>query len=448
MREEGHDLIVISDLHLGRGRDPRTGRYHILEAFFSDEDFAAFCAHLCTRAAREDRPFKLILDGDALDLLRVEPGAVVEPAWLAREILAGHPGFVAGLARVLREGHEVVFLPGNHDLSMQSKAVQAEIRAAVGGGRLRFEPWFFHEPGRVWIEHGSQYDREGAFRYPLRGPLAVEDERDLPLGNFVQRYLYNGLGPITFLVPPSGENPRYVRWLVWTRPRDLARLVVRHLPFVRQLLRRLARGPSPVLAATHDEVLRDLAGRSGLGARLLEIDALKRIGDTGRDLSHLAWGFVRTALGAFLLLLVPAGLWSSGNVAIAALDAGLFLKSALSVALSFTLLLTAGAVLLYWLFQRPARVSDALPVAAGEISRLASVPLVVFGHTHKEAIMPLAGGRYVNLGTWIAVFHGSDPSPRERVQLTYLEVRGDQAELLYFCRWGHRPRPVIIVDGA
>src|SRR5437868_1490796 len=108
-----HELIVVSDLHLGRGKNDHTGRYYELEAF------------------------------------------------------------IAALAIVLAAGHEVVLLPGNHDIEIQWPPVRRQIERAVlcrvrervaseaevtaAGARLKFPPWFWYEPGRVWIEHGCQY---------------------------------------------------------------------------------------------------------------------------------------------------------------------------------------------------------------------------------------------------------------------------------------------------
>src|SRR5690606_21144997 len=129
----------------------------------------------------------------------------------------GHPLFVRGLAEVLEAGHRLVRIAGNHDAELQWAVVQGEVRRALlaevagqaGGSavavaeasaRLTFEGWFHHEPGRIWIEHGCQYDPENAFRYQLRRRFAdlpeevLEAEVDLPLGTFFQRYLYNSFG--------------------------------------------------------------------------------------------------------------------------------------------------------------------------------------------------------------------------------------------------------------
>ena len=112
------DIIVLSDLHLGRGKNPETGRYARLEAFFYDDDFGDFCDHLVREAGRSGRRFKLVLNGDTFDLLRLEPDTAQGgrsrycPAWtpaeaavMMRRILDGHPRFVRGLGAILSAGH-------------------------------------------------------------------------------------------------------------------------------------------------------------------------------------------------------------------------------------------------------------------------------------------------------------------------------------------------------
>src|SRR5262245_46676693 len=70
-----HELVVLSDLHIGRGRNPESGRYYTLEAFFYDDDFLRFCRWLCADAKARGAHLRVILNGDILDLLRIEPEA-------------------------------------------------------------------------------------------------------------------------------------------------------------------------------------------------------------------------------------------------------------------------------------------------------------------------------------------------------------------------------------
>jgi len=489
-----HDVIVLSDLHLGRGKNPETGRYFSLEAFFYDDDLRRFLRYLCDESTRGGVPFKLVFNGDVFDLLRIEPedagpeatrrerrfGPAATPAIAARmtaEILAGHPGFVDGVAQVLEAGHEVVFLPGNHDIELQWAPVQAEVRRAIvervharGGDvatverYLRFEPWFYHEPGRLWVEHGCQYDAESSFRYPLRSSMLAlgegheaeaETEVDLPLGSFTQRYLYNAFGPITFMVPSTRANFRYFKWLLVNRPRLLARVLKSHGPFAWQLLRRVARAAAVSkqrLQRGHERELRDLAASSGLGERLLRIDALK---DTKHDLvaaaRALGWQFTKFAGLGLMVAILVTGLWFAGFATINALGVGVGLKALSFLGLNFLLLVAAAVGMGYALFRaQPTISTGSLWNAANEISNLLDVPVVTFGHTHDEALWRLdTPGRrswYFNTGTWIAVFTHEELMPRERVQFTFLRVRGHEGELLQWSPGRGEPMPVILLD--
>ncbi len=482
------DLVVLSDLHLGRGRRLATKRWHRLETFLYDDDFLAFCRWLCRQQAARGAPLALVLNGDTFDFLRIEPDPAPGArgperrfgppptgegaARMAADILAGHPAFVDGLAEVLAAGHEVILLPGNHDLELQLDPVQAEVRAAVAArlaaagaegaaSRLRFEPWFLHEPGRAWIEHGCQYDPENAFRFHLRRGLAADAEaeaarRDMPLGNFFQKYLYNAFGHITFIVPSSRANYRYLRWLVAYRPRLLLRVLWSHAPFLVQVLRRLAAaaadpGWQDAAAAAHEAELTRLAAASGLGGRLREVDRLKA---TGADAARAAAGILRQAAkllaGTGLALLVGLGALAGASAAIDALQFGAGWKALLSL----SLYLLAGAGVAAGLVAAAVRMPADEPPrplqdAADRIGALLDVPVVAFGHTHEEVVAPLrrpGGGWYFNTGTWIAVFTHDVLVPRARVQFTFLSVRGAEAELLQWSPQRDRALPVILLE--
>jgi UDP-2,3-diacylglucosamine pyrophosphatase LpxH len=480
------DLYVVSDLHLGRGRRPDTRRWARLETFLYDEDFLAFCRWLCRDAQGRAA---LVLNGDVFDFLRIEPepapgargaarryGPPPTPevaARMAADILAGHPHFLAGLCEVLAAGHEVVILPGNHDLETQSDEVRAVVRRAVedrlgaqdapagASGRLSFEAWFLHEPGRIWIEHGCQYDPENAFRWPLRRRLSRQAavaaaEGDLPLGNFFQRYLYNAFGSITFIVPSTRANYRYFRWLLANEPSLLLRVTFSHARFLVQLLRRLARLP---LAGWRDEAaeaqqaeLDDLAARSGLGERLRAVDGLKA---TGADAVQAASGLVRqaakvvaSALGAAVLALA---LFTAASVAIGALEAGVGWKALLSLLLYLTFAVVAAVGLVAAALRMPRDEPPRhLRDAAAQVAALVDVPLVTFGHTHEEMVEPLprpdGTGWYFNTGTWIAVFTHDVLVLRERVQLTFLRVRGAEGELLHYSPGRDGALPVVLLE--
>lgn len=506
MTQAVHDLVVLSDLHMGRGINPETRRYYTLENFFFDEDFAGLCDYLCRDAAARKADFKLIFNGDTFDLLRIDPqplgpeakrrerrfGPAHTPSQAARtvaDILCGHPAFVRGLAQVLNAGHAIVLLPGNHDIEVQWAPVQLEIRHAVGKriaeaygeqavapalALLQFAPWFYHEPGRIWIEHGCQYDPENSFRYLLRSQLGEasmaepaaptgvdarfwELEHDLPLGNFFQRYLYNAFGHITFIVPSTRANMRYVRWLLLNAPTLLFRVIFSHGPFAFQVLRRLREQADGngrrVLAEVHKQALDGLCQDSGLGDKLRAIDGLKEVRADAvqaiRSLSTQALRFFATTLS---LSAMVAGLWFFALYFVVELSVGLGPKALLFLFMTLCLVLMTCGGLLYSIVGRGEDVPPRpLRRAAQRIAAILQVPVVSFGHSHDEELwrLDLPGGErawYGNTGTWIAVFTHDVLIPRERVQYTFLRVRGQQADLLHWSPGRGEPRPVVLLD--
>jgi UDP-2,3-diacylglucosamine pyrophosphatase LpxH len=492
-----HDLVVVSDLHLGRGKNPHTGRYHELEAFFYDDDFRSFCQWVIDDAHKRNADIRLIINGDAFDLLRIDRppqtpeatlverqfGPFMTPGRAARdiaEILDGHPGFVDGLARVLAAGHEVVILPGNHDIEIQWAPVRRQIERAVLGRvreqltaerevedaatRLHFPPWFWYEPDRVWIEHGCQYDPENAFTCWLRQSLADaprqvhEAEYDMPLGNFFQRYLFNGFGAITFIVPSTRAHMRYAKWLLGNTPHLISRVVLSHMRFWPQVIRRIAHSQKRAREAyreAHEQALAELAERpeaGELGEKLYKIDALKERGASVVEaVSTLTRQVLRVLATVVALALLAFGLWFAGFHAIAQLKGGFMFKAMLFMLLDFAFLVAAVLGIGWGLFRSPRESSSPLRRAAQKIVDLLDVPIVSFGHTHDEVLWRLRrqnGGQawYYNTGTWLAVFTHDVLMPRERVQFTFLRVHRYEAELLYWSPGRGSAAPVVLLD--
>jgi hypothetical protein len=106
-----------------------------------------------------------------------------------------------------------------------------------------------------------------------------------------------------------------------------------------------------------------------------------------------------------------------------------------------------------WLLLRSATGPPVRPArrAARRIADLVEVPIVTFGHTHDEAIWRLrrATGQtawYFNTGTWIAVFTSDELLPRERVQYTFLRIRGHEGELLHWSPGRGEAVPVVLLE--
>src|SRR5947209_7439412 len=148
------EIFVVSDLHLGRGRNPETGRFSRTENFLSDQAFSRFLDYAGAGPGK-----LLFINGDAFDFVRIchYPGKDEEfeewseflkrlevekepmelqraifkverrfgletddykSAWKLLQIANGHREFFQALAKWINGGGTLLFSKGNHDLEL------------------------------------------------------------------------------------------------------------------------------------------------------------------------------------------------------------------------------------------------------------------------------------------------------------------------------------------
>ena len=72
-----HNLLIVSDLHIGQGYDPVSQKLDRHEDFIRDREFAHFLVYhelkrrSATTGSKEDRPWRLVINGDVVDFLQV-----------------------------------------------------------------------------------------------------------------------------------------------------------------------------------------------------------------------------------------------------------------------------------------------------------------------------------------------------------------------------------------
>lgn len=243
---DGEDIFVISDLHMGAGRQ-HNGNYNGCENFFADNSFARFVRRLM--ADNSNAKKLLIINGDLVDFLRITDvprsaedlkqwhqilqkvginKSTVElhdsildkeikygfktddfkSVWKLHICARGHPKFFASLGHWLSEGNKLIITKGNHDLEWFWPAVReymellvAERIAAVShfsnesalAGLVKPNLLFVDDKLIInkmfYIEHGHRYERFTK----VDGPpvLKNETELNLPFGSFFNRYLIN-----------------------------------------------------------------------------------------------------------------------------------------------------------------------------------------------------------------------------------------------------------------
>jgi UDP-2,3-diacylglucosamine pyrophosphatase LpxH len=496
------ELIVLSDLHLGEGRSADPSRYSPMEDFFYDDAFARLLEHLQHENRDDPSCVKLVLNGDVFDFLTVTrvPGDEQAAAFGFKmtaaekrfgmnptprksvykldQIVAGHPVFFAALARFIAAGHEVEILRGNHDLELYFDVVRnrlTEHLTRFAGGptraqiaeRLRFHQWFYLEEGRVYIEHGNQYEASNSIRYPLRPLLPArrarkepEEMLDYPLGSMFVRYFYNSIHRLEPHTPKVISFEQYLEFLRRHNLLDLLRIARSHYPFFMRAIGRAppagTSGPSREGDAAQAEAFEELERQSAEHDFHRELAALKihpLAASKAALAEQMARPVIRRAAWTAGVATASAYIWLLIFNLIQApwLVESVFLKAV------FLGLLTLGSMVgLFWLGGvlgrrlrlRTDETVELCAERAGHIARTTGVKLVLMGHTHVVDIRTVNDGdaTYANSGTWTTVDNPWDRLHPDARRFTLLRVRDDTVSV---CRWNDdagRIEPVPMFD--
>src|SRR5215470_4236070 len=145
-----HNLLVISDLHLGEDIKPATKSGYLPHVPLLERELESFLEHY-RKSRRDGRPWELIVNGDMVDFLSIclfpdgpdgpadDPEARVwglgtdaESARRKMErVLARHPGVFRALARFVGAGNRLGIVAGNHDVEFHWPVVQETFKKGV-----------------------------------------------------------------------------------------------------------------------------------------------------------------------------------------------------------------------------------------------------------------------------------------------------------------------------
>ena len=242
MEKTSYKLALVSDLHLSEGWDEE-GYLQKKEDFFFDQSFKRFLGYLKEEAKKGDFHYRLLINGDFVDFLQFTtvPGKEVIPGqtftdrekrvglgtgeaktlWKLDRLIKGHKVFFTSIADFLASGHQLVILPGNHDIEWVMPKVQESFKQQVSGlvaaggdldDRITFLPWFYYDPLlSVFVEHGSQYDDINSFDYFL-WPYRKDGTIDLPAGSFFVRYLFNRIEELYPFADNMKPLTKFIGW--------------------------------------------------------------------------------------------------------------------------------------------------------------------------------------------------------------------------------------------
>jgi UDP-2,3-diacylglucosamine pyrophosphatase LpxH len=428
LSERPHNLLAISDLHLGC--DLRPGN-KLDKPRPTDGPLASFLAYHATH--REDgKPWRLILNGDIVDfvaitLLPKEPVlfdisteeralglAPTEPkcVWKLRRTAERHPTVFDALARFVHRGNPVHIIRGNHDSEWRWPAVQEEFRRILaersGAPRrkidrlVEFHDWFYLEPGFFYAEHGHAHDHYSV-QTDFFSAHNDDTEIELPLSSKVLRYFVNRYTEQVELADDvdTWGLKEYLDWVLKAgNPLRVAAdyfvMVFRVIyPIMRQSLkisRAFARAADKALAPNVDrnahvrQLLTRFQGTENQAQQLAEIasrPAEQSLFDS-MQLFYLDRLFLAVAclFTAWSLAHGVDGFWATAG----ALTCVGIIFAALNALLG------------------KCRRTDAHPMlqaAARRVAQIFDVKYIVMGHSHR-AVDEAVGNRtrYFNLGSW------------------------------------------------
>jgi UDP-2,3-diacylglucosamine pyrophosphatase LpxH len=413
---EQFNMVIVSDLHLSQGRNPRTRRFNLKEDFFFDGQFDRFLSHLEAESERLSRKWHLVIAGDMADFLQVtrvpdRPGftmsrrereyglgtSLEKSVWKMKVMMDGHWMFFKALGRFLSSGNRCTIITGNHDIEWsvpgQQRAFREEMKKylpAQARGRnevvlnsIDFCPWFYYEPGLLWVEHGHQYDGMNSFDFPFAPYLPGSKELMLPGGSFFVRYLFNKVeqkDPFADNIKPlSGYVRKYVLRLL------LSPKIMNHVRYFLEIWRKIKK--------FEPEQLEELQQRNEEGVRAeaerFEIDP--------------------KALNVIRSFWVPCFLYNKSKWE------------------NIKYFFTYGSGRKY-------------RNMASVIQKQLGVRYVVFGHTHDSDLFLFhsrGNAEYANSGTWAKIF-SSNPAERlmhDEQESVFVQISRDEGNKLELMKW-------------
>jgi len=485
---EKRNLLIVSDLHLSEGLDPASAKFSRLEDFLFDDAFARFLRyHEEVRGQPRfgGRPWLLIINGDLFDFLQVvslpEEGGPLrtvkgvqrrqelrinerdyglgttaeESEWKLEQIAQGHQRFFAALGWFVARGNHVAIIKGNHDIELHWPQVQERFITEVGraytrerlmldGGpsltseecqtRIHFYPWFYHEAGRVYVEHGGQYEAANHFRDYLNPALPADPVRiELPWGSLFVRYLFNQVED----VHPFADNVKPItRYLGWAFRKDpigtIELLISRGWVFLRALWNVAHK---TVASARRNTGTRGPRGQERQpGPVPLPPDVAEKIAALAQQQVDASWQeWVGSTVQGLLFLLIAVIIVTFLVLAGLTLTGGLgWMTAAYLMAAALAYLLRRG---LKRSFVRLFESDYLLRVARGLeqiLEPVHAVRYIVMGHDHWAALERLELAWYVNTGAWVPVYENEGP------------IEGRERLTFFRLAWGYEGTPELL----
>lgn len=368
--------LVLADLHLTR---------HTPEAVSRD----------LVRLVETHPGSRIVFAGDLFDLSAETP---VPRDRGIEEGLRRYPAVARALAEHVDRGGELCTVSGNHDAELGAEGMTGDLADALSitgeaRGRVKTTPWFFRF-GAVHIEHGHLYDPDNAPAHPLAvsaRSLGVHfvEQFIAPTGAFAYLNVNDGT-PLKLFLSSFAWYGKRAPYVIYRFFHAATTALLESGPFFERQRARARQGQLQLpLFAAEQNVDVDTA------ERVLAARAIPTFESLPQTFARLYLDRVAATLG------VGAGV-AAASLGHVVAGASLASASALAMAASWA----TGHN------RYGGTVSERLESSARTIAETSGAKLVVFGHTHREAIR----GPYANTGSFAF--------PRRAPGRPFLEIEG------------------------
>ncbi len=217
-------IVVISDIHLGID-----DRY--TETLKNRPLLIDFLQRLqSTTDVRE-----LVIDGDFLDdwFLPVYYPSYTDVRQFYKDAIATNQAVFDELNNVIDSGIKLVYIPGNHDMTLEAEVLQEAIpdivqaRDAEGLG-----VYYTGDRSEIAIEHGHRYDVFSAPDTVTNAELCGNDDTIFPAGYFYARYAATWVLegrpkveknlPVVTDVPDKADTDQYGAYIYYSLLKDIS----------------------------------------------------------------------------------------------------------------------------------------------------------------------------------------------------------------------------------
>jgi predicted phosphodiesterase len=355
-----------------------------------------------------------------------------------RLVMDHHTEVMAALARFIAAGHQLVIVPGNHDVDWHWESVQEAFRsdlaerAGVDPSRIEFSHWFYYEAGMLYLEHGHQYDAYCSHDHVLF-PVSPSDPRRTTqsLSDVLVRWVVR---PTRGMMESGHDAMSAVDYLRFAGSLGVSGMasLVRRFAFALAAAFRLWREHASHAAAwvrrEHERKLQQLSVSRAYGIERLRGLVRLQHPPLTRSLRAIAAGLMLDQV--LLALAVPCvlapALWSAHRVLAAAVGA-------IALAALFALRYAG-------LRRHAVEPSAMLRERSASVARLFPAAVIAMGHTHLPEVRPLAdASTYINLGAWAGDADASDTAPGQTHLVLTRAAAGPQARLFTWSDAGPRP---------